>query len=87
MALHITNPKANRLARRLAKQTGESLTNVITEALEEKLRRDARPKYIDENAKMAELLAIAKRATGLQAEKKTSRELIEELYNEDGLPA
>ena len=86
MALHIINSRANELARKLAKQTGESLTEVVIKALEEKLAREAEVIETTEDAKVAELLAIAERATGLQSEGKTSRELIEELYDEDGLP-
>jgi antitoxin VapB len=86
MALHISNPKANRLARKLAKQTGETLTNAVIRALEERLSHTRRSRDAAENAKVSELLAIAERATGLQKQGKTSRELIEEMYDEDGLP-
>lgn len=87
MALHINNPKANKLARKLAKQTGETLTDAVIQALEERLARGPHKLPQSEDAKVAELLAIADRAIGLQAEGKSSRELIEELYDEDGLPA
>jgi antitoxin VapB len=85
-ALHISNATASRLARKLAKQTGETLTDAVIRALEEKLERDTRAKHANEDAKVAELLAIAERAIGLQAEGKSSRELIDELYDENGLP-
>jgi antitoxin VapB len=39
MALSIKDPKADRLARELARKTGESLTQAVTVALEERLRR------------------------------------------------
>jgi hypothetical protein len=76
MALHINNPKANKLARKLAKQTGETLTDAV-------IKRGDAP---SENAKVSELLAIAERATGLRALGKSSRELVDELYDEHGLP-
>jgi antitoxin VapB len=39
MTLHIKDPKADRLARELAKVTGESLTDAVTRAVEERLAR------------------------------------------------
>lgn len=86
MALHVTNPKADKLARKLARQRGETVTDAIIHALEERLARSPRPHPQNEDAKVAELLAIAERAIGLQAEGKSSRELIDELYDEYGLP-
>jgi antitoxin VapB len=38
--LNIKNPEADRLARALAKQTGETITVVVIEALREKLLRE-----------------------------------------------
>ena len=35
---------------------------------------------------VADMTAIARRAKGLRKQKKSSRELIDELYDEDGLP-
>jgi len=86
MALHITNPKANKLARKLAKQKGETLTDAVIRALEDRLAQARTVIPPSEDAQVAELLAIAQRATGLQAEGKTARELIDELYDESGLP-
>jgi antitoxin VapB len=40
MALSIKHPEADRLARELAKTTGESLTDAIIRALRERLRRE-----------------------------------------------
>jgi antitoxin VapB len=39
MALSIKDPEAERLARALARQTGESITTATRRALEERLRR------------------------------------------------
>lgn len=43
MALSIKDPETDRLARELAAATGESLTEAIRRALEERLARAARP--------------------------------------------
>ncbi len=42
MALSIENAQADRLARELAKATGESLTAAVTRALQERLERGRR---------------------------------------------
>lgn len=42
MALNIKNAEADRLARLLAEQTGESLTNAVVVALQERLDRERR---------------------------------------------
>lgn len=39
MAFHIKNPRTDQLARELAKETGESLTDAVTVAIEERLER------------------------------------------------
>jgi antitoxin VapB len=39
MAMNIKNPETERLARQLAKRTGESLTVAVTVALKERLER------------------------------------------------
>jgi antitoxin VapB len=41
MALSIKHPEADRLARELARQTGESLTEAVIKALRERLMREA----------------------------------------------
>ena len=86
MVLHISNPKANKLARKLAKQTGETITEAVIHALEERLSHTTRASSGSEDAKVAELLSIAERAKGLQRQRKSARALIDELYGKDGLP-
>jgi len=39
MALSIKNPEADKLARELARETGESLTDAVIRSLRERLRR------------------------------------------------
>lgn len=86
MNVRISDPKIDELAAELAKRTGEDPTAAVVRALEEKLQRHPQRAGFNEDAKVAELLGIAERATGLQSENKTSRELINELYDENGLP-
>ena len=40
MALSIKNPEAERLARRLAERTGETITDAVLKALRERLQRE-----------------------------------------------
>lgn len=86
MALHLNNPTTDKLARELARETGETLTEAVNAALQERLDRVGRKKAEDQEKLAADLLRIAKGAKGLRRQKKTSRELIDELYDEDGLP-
>jgi hypothetical protein len=84
--MNVRDPKIDELAQKLAQQTGEDPTQAVIRVLEEKLQRGPERSALSEDSKVTELLAIAERATGLQSENKTSRELIEELYDENGLP-
>lgn len=86
MALHLNNPTTDRLARDLARQTGESLTEAVNKALEERLARVSRRSTVEREKFIADIRRIAKGAKGLRKQKKSSRELIDELYDEDGLP-
>ncbi len=83
MALSIKDEKADRLARELAKRTGESLTEAVTRALEERLRRVA-PRKRDERL-LRELNELARQSAALAgADKRTHEEIIG--YDENGLP-
>lgn len=59
MTLNIKDPEAHELAQALAKETGETMTRAVTEALRERLarvRRRERPE-----ARAQELVAIGRR--------------------------
>jgi len=61
MALSIRNPKAEKLARELAAESGENITQAIIQALEERLQRlRGRSKAID---LAEELMKISKRCS------------------------
>lgn len=83
MSLNIKNKEAHRLARELAKRTGESMTMAVTEAVRERLervrRRQQRP--------LAErLLAIGKDCASRLKEPHRSVDHSDLLYDERGLP-
>ena len=58
MALSIRNPKAEKLARKLAAESGETITQAITHALEERLERlrsrSTTPDLMEEILKISE---------------------------------
>ena len=84
MGLNIKNPETIRLARELAKLTGESMTGAITVALSERLecvRRKREPGDLAER-----LMAIGREMAPLLKGGPSSAEIGDFLYDEHGLP-
>ncbi|MGO9265635.1 MAG: type II toxin-antitoxin system VapB family antitoxin [Candidatus Binataceae bacterium] len=75
MALNIKHPEADRLARELAEKTGETITEVVIEALRERLAREEgrlAPQTLAE-----EILAIGRRCAALpELDSRTPDEII-----------
>jgi antitoxin VapB len=91
MGLNIKNPNVEADIRKLAELTGESLTTAIREAVREKLARleqqAGRRETLEEHLAAIRPLQEALKAQQLRPEdKRTARELIDELYDEHGLP-
>jgi len=83
MALSIKNQEAERLARLVAKKTGETLTSAIEQALRERLERLQRRQSAP--AKIERLLEIANRVAALpRLDNRTADEILG--YDENGLP-
>ncbi len=61
MALSIKDPEADRLARELAKQTGESITETIVVALRERLARQRRQSGVNDRRRKLQALRSATR--------------------------
>ena len=83
MALSIEHPDADRLARELARVTGETLTDAVINALRERLRREkarsSKPLLLEE------LRAIRERCAALPVlDNRSPEEILD--YNEIGLP-
>jgi antitoxin VapB len=82
MGLNIKNEEVHRLARRIADETGTSMTAAIEVALREKLERLER--HRDRDARIARLRAILDELgpppPGLTSDHS-------DLYGDDGLPA
>ena len=81
MTLNVKDPEAHRLAQAIAKATGETITQAVTEALRERYERLQRRRR---KASVDELLAIAKRASAQV--KRPYLNHAEFLYDERGLP-
>lgn len=82
MTLNIKDPEAHRLATAVARETGETLTRAVTEALRERLERVRRQRHA--KATTEELLAIGQRcANTLKAPAVDHATL---LYDDQGLP-
>ena len=80
--LNIKNPEARQIATKLAELTGESVTQVVTSALREKLERETRRKSREGLAER--LMEIGRRASALPV--LDPRDPDEILYDEFGLP-
>jgi antitoxin VapB len=82
MSLNIKDEEAHELAKKLAKETGETLTRAVVEALRERLARVHRRRKAAASA--AELQAIGRRcAAALKGRLKDHAAL---LYDERGMP-
>ena len=83
MALSIKNAETERLARQLASMTGESLTEVVTDALRERLVRitgRAAPDRL-----LQEIERIQERVAGLPVlDDRSPEEIVD--YDDHGLP-
>ena len=82
MTLNIKDPEAHKLAQLLAKETGETMTAAVTEALRERLDRIRRKRKQD--ATLAALRAISARSAEIL--KGPPMDHAEFLYDENGLP-
>ena len=82
MSLNIKDPETHKLAQALAKETGETMTRAVTEALRERLERVRRRQQPE--ARVDELLAIGRRcAKALKGNPVDHDEL---LYDARGIP-
>jgi antitoxin VapB len=85
MSLNIKNPEAHELAERVARLTGETLTEAVTKALRERLARLEQAEGSDE-ALYRKLKAIAADCRKHMREPWLSVDHGDLLYDERGLP-
>jgi antitoxin VapB len=84
MAISIKDEKTDRLARELARRTGESLTQTIQTALQERLQRLTGRRHADTvREKLYDILARVDRLP--IRDRRSEDEILG--YNEDGVPS
>jgi len=80
MGLHVADPEADRLARELAEQTGESVERVVVRALRERLEKER-----EIARKLEKIKEIQRRVAALPIlDDRTAEEILG--YDENGLP-
>jgi antitoxin VapB len=82
MSLNVKDPEAHRLAQAIAKETGETMTRIVTEALRERYQRLQKRR---EKASVDELLAIGRRCAAA-LKKRPPVDHAAMLYDKRGLP-
>ena len=83
--LNIKDADTIRLARELSSQLGMSVTAIVREALEEKAQRRASDRQAKIDAVNA-IVADFQRTLPEEWRGKTSKEIMDALYDEDGAP-
>lgn len=91
MGLNIKNPDVEADIRKLAELTGESLTSAVQGAVREKIDRlehsESRRETLEEHLAALRPLQEALKAQQLRPDdQRIARELIDDLYDEHGLP-
>ena len=85
MPLNIKDPEADRLARALAQQTGETLTQAVIHALRDRLAREQR-RARDVETQLEDALAIGRHYAALpRLDSRSDDEILG--YDEHGIPA
>jgi antitoxin VapB len=80
--LNIKDPEAHHLARKLSRETGETMTKAVTVALQERLERIRRQRKGEATAR--ELLEIGRRCASRLKKPPVDHAVL--LYDERGLP-
>lgn len=81
--LNIKDESAYKLARELAKETGESMTRAVTQAIRERLEHVRTRK---KKATAEEIMEIGRRCARLMSERERTMNVDDLLYDENGLP-
>jgi antitoxin VapB len=84
MSLNLKNEETERLARELARAKGESLTTAVTLALKERL--DHHHQSVKRPGRLERMMEIVERTAPRIKDRRPSKELFDELYDEAGLP-
>jgi len=87
MGLNIKKPSTEAAIRELASQTGESLTEAVESAVREKLERIKVTSRPQTGAELLERLQpLLDEIAAKRIDHRSSQEIMDELYDEHGLP-
>jgi antitoxin VapB len=87
MSINIKNERVSKLAVALAEQTGESITDAVGKAIEERLERLTKKKSREGLAdRLRAISDVVVRHASPEWLAKTQQEFDDELYDEMGLP-
>ena len=86
MTISIKDPEADKLARKVAKYTGGTITRAVIEALREKLAREERRHERSHSQRLERMMEIARRSAALPVfDTRSDDEIIG--YDENGIPS
>ena len=86
MSLNIKNETTHELVRRLAALTGQSQTSAVEDAVRRRLAELEQQRSDDELARRRRIRAIIRRAQQIPSTGRTTEEIMDELYDETGMP-
>ena len=87
MPLNIKNAETHAAARKLAKLTGLTISDAVDQAIREKLRRIEEQRDADWERTLAAIREIQDRVASAPVyDPRTPQEIMDDMYDDDGLP-
>jgi antitoxin VapB len=86
MSLNIKNETTHELVRQLAALTGQSQTSAVEDAVRRRLAELEQQRSDDELERRRRIRAVIRRAQQIPRTGRTTEEIMDELYDETGMP-
>jgi antitoxin VapB len=86
MSLNIKNETTHELVRQLAALTGQSQTSAVEDAVRRRLAELEQQSSDDELERRRRIRAVIRRAQQIPHTGRTTEEIMDELYDETGMP-
>ncbi|MFB8189251.1 type II toxin-antitoxin system VapB family antitoxin [Microbacterium sp. NPDC055988] len=86
MSLNIKNETTHELVRRLAALTGQSQTSAVEDAVRRRLAELEQQRTDDDMERRRRIRAVIRRAQQIPSTGRTTEEIMDELYDETGMP-
>ena len=86
MSLNIKNETTHELVRRLATLTGQSQTSAVEDAVRRRLAELEEQRSGEEEERRRRIRAVIRRAQQIPSTGRTTEEIMDELYDETGMP-